>query len=80
MKKYIEITKINYIKEFQLEICFNNDSNKIIDLEQYINHSGGVFKQLQNTDQFKKFKIDMAGGISWECGADLAPDMLINME
>ena len=77
MKDYIEIKKIKQTGPFTLLLLFNDNSKKEIDFLPYIvERKGGVFDPLIRKSEFKKFRIDMAGGLCWACGADFAPDTL----
>ncbi|MBN1960188.1 MAG: DUF2442 domain-containing protein [Deltaproteobacteria bacterium] len=77
MKSYIEIIDVNQIGDYSLCFTFNDQNKKTVDFYNYIKkNSKGVFSKLLDKKHFKQFKIDMAGGISWSCGADLAPDMI----
>lgn len=76
MKPYIEIIKIKQTGEYKLKVTFNDRTHREIDFSRGIIKFSGVFKPLKNKKMFSKYKIDMAGGICWDCGADLAADML----
>lgn len=76
MKKYIEITKVRQLEDYFLELTFNNELNKIIDFRPIFKTKNYVI--LKNKNEFKKVRIDMAGGLVWDCGVDIAPDVLIN--
>lgn len=76
MKKYIEITKVKQVDDFTLLLTFNGNESKQIDFGKLLKGKSGVFEPLKDKAEFKKCSIDMAGGVSWDCGADLAADML----
>ncbi len=70
-----EVKNAHYIKNYILEIEFEDGKKKIVDFERYL--YGEVFKTLQDVDRFKEFKIDkQLGTIVWETGADFCPDTL----
>ncbi|MFH1728196.1 MAG: DUF2442 domain-containing protein [Pseudomonadota bacterium] len=78
MKDYVEIVKIQKKGGYKLLFYFNDSSKRLIDFSEFLNKSVGVFSIIKNKNEFTKFKIDMAGGISWECGADLCAEALID--
>ena len=47
-------------------------------LKKKIKNRGGVFKPLQDINYFKNFKIEN-NTLSWENGADLAPESLYEL-
>ena len=70
------ITAIKYVKDYLLQITFNNGETKIVDMEPYVG-GDGVFKPLQDIEYFKTVKLDPAGNtICWENGCDMCPDVL----
>jgi hypothetical protein len=78
MKKYLEITKIEYLDDYTLLVTFNEKQVERINFKSLIFDKKSVFNVLKDKNEFKKYKIDMAGGLAWNCGLDLAPDMLFN--
>jgi Protein of unknown function (DUF2442) len=70
----IWITKANYLKEYQIELEFNNSKKGIVDFEPYL--SKKIFQPLIILDNFKNFKLN-SWTIEWENGADFSPDFLI---
>ena len=67
------VTKAKYVKDYLIEVKFNDGTKKIIDFEGWLD--GPVFKPLRNKDYFKKFFIDDPT-IAWANGADVAPETL----
>ena len=76
MKRYLELTKVKQIGTFTLRLTFNDDVTKDVDFAAYLKKKRGLFQQLNKPSEFKKFNIDMAGGLAWKCGVDLAPEVL----
>ena len=73
------ISNAKYLEEYKLELTFNDNIVKIVDLNKFVG-GDGVFKLLQNLDYFKNFRIDNAGNtICWENGADICPYTLYSM-
>lgn len=63
------------LKNYELEIKFNNGETKIFDIKPYFKFA--VFNQLKEKKKFEKVKI--AGlSIEWENGSDICPDELYN--
>ena len=62
-----------YVKDYLIEIRFNDGTRKIIDFEYWL--TGPVFKPLRNKSYFKKFFVD-GPTIAWPNGADIAPETL----
>lgn len=70
------VTKVKYLKDYLLEVTFNDNKTKIIDMKPYVGRDG-VFKPLQDVEYFKRVKLDHVGNtICWENGADICPDVL----
>lgn len=70
-----EIVEAKWLKEYEVELVFNNRRKACVDLKKYL--GVGVFKNLIDLRQFKKFKIDAElGTIVWPNGADIAPEVL----
>jgi hypothetical protein len=67
------VTKATYVKEYFIEIKFNDGTKKTIDFEDWL--TGPVFKPLKNKNYFKKFFVD-GPTIAWPNGADIAPETL----
>ncbi len=76
MKLYDEIVKIKKTGDYKLLFIFNDETQREIDFYKYLLKNSGVFKPLKSKKEFRKYKIDMAGGISWECGADLSAETI----
>lgn len=63
------------LKNYMLEIIFDNGEKKIFDVKPYLNFK--TFVELKDENKFNKVKI--AGlSIEWENGADICPDELYN--
>lgn len=71
----IGVKEVEYIQNFKLEIVFDNDSKKIVDLSNYL--EGEIFKPLKNLEYFKRVRVDEdIDTICWENGADFSPEFL----
>jgi hypothetical protein len=72
---FIYIKSAKYLKDYKIELVFNDNKRGIVDLESEL--YGAVFAPLKNKDIFSKVKVDKElDTITWENGADLAPEFL----
>lgn len=69
----LEITQAIYLSDYKLKIIFNQNIERLVDLELELN--GEIFIPLQDQEYFRSFFID-CGTISWSNGADIAPEYL----
>lgn len=69
----IWITKATYIRDYQLELEFNDGSSGIVDLTHELNKP--IFQPLKDINYFKNFKLN-SWTITWDNGADFAPEFL----
>jgi hypothetical protein len=67
-----------HIKDYKVWIAFDDGLEGEINLEQKLKNRGGVFAPLQDINYFKNFKIEN-DTLSWENGADLAPESLYEL-
>lgn len=76
----MRIKKVEYIDGYKLRVFFSDKKVKVVDLEEKINHSKGIFLPLKKLDYFKKvFVDDCELSICWPNGADICPDVLYEM-
>jgi len=68
-----EVTKANLVKDFVIDVCFNDGTEKYVDISQWF--KGPVFKSLKNPEIFAKFFVE-GGTIAWPNGVDIAPEAL----
>ncbi len=70
-----EVIKAKLIKDYEVELVFDNKKKGRVDLKKYLGH--GIFKDLLDKRKFKSFRVDSElGTICWPNGADIAPDTL----
>jgi hypothetical protein len=72
------VIKAKHIKDYEVWIAFDNGKKGRVDLASQLKNRGGVFKPLQDIKYFKNFKIEN-DTLSWENGADLAPESLYEL-
>ena len=70
-----EVIEARIIKDYIIELVFDDLKKGTIDLRQYLGR--GIFKELLNKRKFRQMKVDAElGAICWPNGADIAPDTL----
>ena len=67
------VTKAKYVKDYLIEVKFNDGTKKVIDFEPWL--IGPIFKPLKSKAYFKRFFLD-GPTIAWPNGADIAPETL----
>lgn len=77
----IWVIDAKYIKEYQVWIRFNDNTEKIIDLkDKVLSDQRKIFLPLRNPDYFKKVIFNPESDtIEWPNGADFAPETLYQM-
>ncbi|HHT9124764.1 MAG TPA: DUF2442 domain-containing protein [Candidatus Brocadiia bacterium] len=68
------VLEAEYVKDYKVKLKFNDEIQKIVDLESYV-EKGGIFSELKDKEYFKKFFIDL-NTLCWPNGADIAPERL----
>lgn len=74
-----KIKKVEYLKEYQLRLTFNDKKQKVVDLKNLTKGYGPdtVFFPFKDLKFFQSVKLDKdLGTIVWPNGADLCPDYL----
>ena len=72
---FLHVTKAKYLKDFEIELCFNNGLKGVADLSKAV--GGGVFEPLKNKTIFAGIRLDPElATIVWPNGVDLAPEYL----
>jgi len=73
----MRVKSVEYIKDYKLKLSFKDNTTKIVDLENMIKESSGIFSPLKDRDYFKKVTLDDCQlSICWPNGADICPDVL----
>ncbi len=68
----------SYLKEFKLQIKFENDEVKIVDLSGHLD--GPVFEPLKDISYFKSFQVNHdIDTIVWPNNTDFSPDFLYDI-
>ena len=74
LQKLIRVTEVKPLERFKVQIRFEDDTEKIVDLEPLLH--GPIFKDLRDDlTKFRAVKVE-GGTIAWENGADIDPDVL----
>lgn len=70
-----QIVKIVAIDNFKLKLYLNNGDTTYFNVKPFLDK--GIFKELQDINKFKDFRLDELGGIEWSNGACLSEDTLL---
>ncbi len=70
---FLEVIDVDYIKDYQLFLVFNNNDKKIVDLKNHL--KGEIFKPLTELSFFRQYGL-INSTIEWSNGADFAPEFL----
>jgi uncharacterized protein YjbK len=68
------ITKASYLRDYQIEIEFNNHKKGVVDFKHHLDKK--IFEPLKEIDNFRNFKIN-SWTIEWDNGADFSPEFLL---
>jgi len=72
----IKVIDAKYIRDYQIELTFNDGTQKVVDLKD--SFKGPVFEPLKDLNNFRNFKLNR-WTIEWQNGADLAPEYLYEL-
>lgn len=72
----LRVIDVEYIKDYQLLLTFNDGISKLVDLEKHL--TGEVFGPLRDKKLFIQFALTRMT-IEWVNGADLAPEFLYDI-
>ena len=71
----LHVKEAKYSHDYVIWLRFNDGAEGMVDLKDEL--YGEVFEPLKDVERFKSFKVDPdLETISWEIGADLAPEFL----
>ena len=71
----IYVKGAKYLEDYKVELQFNDGKKGVVDLENEL--YGTMFEPLKDKILFSKVKVDEdLDTITWENGADLAPEFL----
>lgn len=68
-----------YLGNYRLLIEFENKELRIADLNYLRKKDLPDFAEIKDEEYFKKFELDLMGGLSWPNGYDIAPDFLYSI-
>jgi len=72
----LNVIEAKYIRDYQIEILFNDHIKGIVDLKNIIkNDHRPIFQELKDKKKFSQIKVSM-DTIVWKNGLDLAPEFL----
>lgn len=74
-----DIQTAKYQKDYKIFLTFSDGKRGIVDLKDFLFQKDcGVFKRLQDKEQFKKFSLD-SYTLTWGEDLDLAPEFLYDL-
>ncbi len=73
---FLHVENAKYLNDYKLELKFNNNEIKNVDLENEL--YGEIFEPLKKQSYFKDFFISN-NTIEWKNGADFAPEFLFEI-
>ena len=72
----LNVIEAKYIRDYQIEILFNDHIKGIVDLKNIIkNDHRPIFQELKDKKKFSQITVSM-DTIVWKNGLDLAPEFL----
>ena len=75
----LNVTDAKYKGEYKVFLTFNNGESVVADIEETImNETRKIFFPLRDLEYFKSFKIRL-NTITWDNGADFAPEFLLEL-
>ena len=75
------VVNAKYVKDYQIWLRFNDNTEKIIDFKKKIfAEKRSFFTMLKDVEYFKKVSFNQEGDtIQWPNGVDIAPETLYEM-
>ena len=71
-----DVVNAKYIRDYQLDLEFENGQAGVVDFRSYLER-GGIFSKWKNLDFFKQFSVSKdLGTIVWGDEIDIAPETL----
>jgi len=71
-----EIVNARYIKEYKIELTFDNGRKGVVDFRDYAGKDG-VFARFTDIEYFKQFSLNKELGVlTWPDDVDSAPEVL----
>lgn len=72
---FLHVDKVQYLDNYRLQLKFNNNTIRIVDLAKEL--YGKVFEPLQDINFFRQVYVNPeTGTIEWPNRADFAPEFL----
>lgn len=74
-----DVKDVKYLKDYQLEVIFENGEKGVVDLKSYLSKKG-IFQRFADTEYFKRVYVNKdVGTLCWPEGEDIAPETLYAM-
>ncbi len=72
------IKDAKYVNEYVLELRFENDESKLVDLKDHL--EGNIYKPLKDVAYFKRVTLNKdIDTVTWPNDADFAPEFLYDI-
>ena len=76
---YYEIVEAKYLKNFLIEVKFQDGKSGIANLEEYKN-KGGIFSKFGDPVFFKNVRLNKEFGVlTWDGEIDIAPETIYSL-
>ena len=73
----LEVTSAQYVEGHKIRLSFNTGQSGIVDLKDAL--WGPIFEPIKDSNAFEQFTLSKTlHTISWENGADFAPEFLLD--
>lgn len=69
------VSKVECLTSFRLHVLFEDDTEGIVDMANFLERDCGVFKVLRNVETFNAAYVEH-GAVTWPDELDLAPDRM----
>jgi len=71
----VDIVEARYLEGYRIWLKFNTGDDGVVDLKDLIDKYQTA-EPLRNVEAFKHFYLDSWPTLAWECGFDIAPEIL----
>ena len=77
----MEIIRVKYTKDYQLEVFFDNGEKRIVDFKSFLfNEKNPMTTQYRDIEKFKNVEIEF-GHLTWDNGQmDISSESIYNNE
>lgn len=75
----ISVKDAQYLSEYKIKLTFSTGEEGVVDLKDLI-FSSPVAELLRDEDEFANFYLDEGSSLTWECGFEIEPELLYELE